>query len=753
MRNPLIGLIALAFSLAYAMPCVSQLPDVPEKPEVPASEVTPPDKAVTQKDLEASKASVVAEIRAMGGTVSPSGVITGSESGSTEAELAQAVITRIDAQLAMLRTQSELVVEQQKLQDMAKAGPSAALPEDSESLDFGAFDSILDQLEDVERALEQAQEEKEETLRSLEDAKRRVDKLDRRRRLEQSGTQGQILDPQARQLRWQTRIAREEVGLEQLRLAVAELRAQLRSRERDYWRSVAESGRKRLAVTEAGLIRELARIDEQSEQERERLVGLDGLLDEAHADWIKVQERSSDSVAGLKAEQIFRRTRMEVFDDERQIRLARLEALTAAGEIWRLRYAAAGALADGSTRAERVLRVEELERELERHLKNEQQRVEELQRRKRQLADRGKTTDPVAKGWAQRESEALAEGTELALAHLGELKQIQTLADRTLLETQSESIKIREVISKVRVSLEKAWQWELISFEDEPITVGKIFLALLLVIVGYFISKRISRSMAGVLMERFSVSQGAAHALQSFVFYVFVVSFFLWGFHLVGIPLTVFTLLGGVVAIGVGFGSQNVVNNFISGLILLAERPIKVGDLVDVDGVLGTIERIGLRSTRVRAGNNTHIFVPNSSFLEKNVLNWTSTDDLVRSSVDVGVAYGSPVVTVKELMLKALDAEPLVVKSPRPEVLFMEFGDNALLFRGYFWHGARQGLDSLRVQSALRFRFDELFAEANIVIAFPQRDVHLDTLSPLRIQLLDPAKPDSEGPALDDPGD
>lgn len=172
--------------------------------------------------------------------------------------------------------------------------------------------------------------------------------------------------------------------------------------------------------------------------------------------------------------------------------------------------------------------------------------------------------------------------------------------------------------------------------------------------------------------------------------------FFFWALRVVNIPLTVFTFVGGVLAIGIGFGSQNIMNNFISGLIILAEHPIKVGDLVDVDGIFGHVERIGPRSSRIRAGDNTHVIVPNSAFLEKNVLNWTVSDDLLRTQVDVGVAYGSPVDEVARELERAMAEEPTILAEPAPEVLFMEFGDNALTFRALFWVRVERSLDRHR---------------------------------------------------------
>ena len=296
--------------------------------------------------------------------------------------------------------------------------------------------------------------------------------------------------------------------------------------------------------------------------------------------------------------------------------------------------------------------------------------------------------------------------------------------------------KISDRLGPLREQLGSIWSYEITSVDGQPITIGKVAIAMLLILVGYLVSRLLSRRLGRSILPRLGLTKGAALAFQTLAFYCLFAVFFLWALRLVSIPLTVFTVLGGVLAIGVGFGSQNIINNFISGLIILAEHPIKVGDLVDVDGVYGQVERIGPRSSRIRAGDNTHVIVPNSAFLEKNVLNWTVSDDVIRVWVDVGVAYGSPVEEVAAGLERAIAEETDILEKPRPEVLFMDFGDNALAFRAYFWVRIASTLDGYRIRSRLRFRIDRIFREAGIVIAFPQRDVHLDSLSPLEIRLV-----------------
>ena len=206
--------------------------------------------------------------------------------------------------------------------------------------------------------------------------------------------------------------------------------------------------------------------------------------------------------------------------------------------------------------------------------------------------------------------------------------------------------------------------------------------------------------------------------------------------RLVDFPLTIFTIAGGALAIGVGFGSQELMNNFISGLIMLMERPVRVGDLVELGGTYGHVEAIGARSTRVLASNNTHIIVPNSFFLQNNVINYTLSDDVVRTVVKVGVAYGSPVREVERLLKQALVDKPKVIHDREPRILFANFGDNSLEFEMYFWVHARSIMERNATESEVRFDIDDLFRGAGITIAFPQRDIHLDTLKPLDVRMV-----------------
>lgn len=210
------------------------------------------------------------------------------------------------------------------------------------------------------------------------------------------------------------------------------------------------------------------------------------------------------------------------------------------------------------------------------------------------------------------------------------------------------------------------------------------------------------------------------------LFIVATVVIFLTTLSLLKIPITAFAFLSGAIAIGFGFGAQNIINNFISGWILIGEKPIRIGDFLEVENTKGIVEEINTRSTRIRRVDGVHLLVPNSKLLENTVINWTLRDHMVRGVVSVGVAYGSPCKQVSQLIMQATKDQPEVLQDPKTVVFFQEFGDNALIFEVYFWINSQVEGGLRSVASNIRFRLDELLAQNNIVIAYPQRDIHID---------------------------
>lgn len=296
-----------------------------------------------------------------------------------------------------------------------------------------------------------------------------------------------------------------------------------------------------------------------------------------------------------------------------------------------------------------------------------------------------------------------------------------------------------EVAAGVGRWISTAWSYPIALINEQPITVSTITCGIMLLIAGYAISRLISSFIARVVLPKFGLGPTSIAPLRTVILYLLMIAFTFLALDIVNVPLTVFAFMGGAIAIGAGFGSQNLINNFISGLILLVERPIRIGDLVNVDGIEATIEKIGARSTTVRTGSNLDILVPNSKFLENNVTNWTLSDTQIRTSITIGVAYGSPVKSVLQILDSVVRSHPLVLQGQEPIVLFKDFGDNSLDFEVHFWIHMRRMMDCRRVESDLRVEIDDAFREHDITIAFPQRDVHLDFKAPIEVSLSDSA--------------
>ena len=285
-------------------------------------------------------------------------------------------------------------------------------------------------------------------------------------------------------------------------------------------------------------------------------------------------------------------------------------------------------------------------------------------------------------------------------------------------------------------TLKTIWHYPLFSLGGTSVLVGQLLLALLVLVIGYIVSKLIER-LTHRRLEKSGVRTDAAYLMQRIVFYALLVIVVMTALSLLNVPLGAFAFVSGAVAIGVGFGAQNLVNNFISGWILLMERPVRIGDFIEIDEHTGLVDHIGNRSTRIHRVDGVHILIPNSQMLERVVVNWTLIDHRIRSTLRVGVAYGSPVKKVAELIKLAVEEQPDVLDEPEVMVIFEDFGDNALIFDAYFWADVGGERYLRQIRSAARFRIDELFHEHGIVIAFPQRDVHMDTLSPLDIRIVD----------------
>lgn len=290
------------------------------------------------------------------------------------------------------------------------------------------------------------------------------------------------------------------------------------------------------------------------------------------------------------------------------------------------------------------------------------------------------------------------------------------------------SQEIQQLISDI-------WHLKLITVQNVQLTLGNVTLALVMLLLTNRLAKLLSKFILKRLVLPFHPDSQALNTYRRLIYTTNFALFFVISLSIAGIPLTIFTVVGGALAIGVGFGSQNIVNNFISGLILMAEKPLKVGDVVELDNITGTVLEIATRATRIRTMENKVWIIPNSMFLEKAVLNWTNGNSIVRTDVAVGVAYGSDLEKVKQLSLKVLQDMAFVEPSPNARVIFDDFGDSSLTFRLLFWADLDKVDTLMECRSEIRFALDRVFREAQIEISFPQRDLHLRSSTPLEVKI------------------
>ncbi len=276
---------------------------------------------------------------------------------------------------------------------------------------------------------------------------------------------------------------------------------------------------------------------------------------------------------------------------------------------------------------------------------------------------------------------------------------------------------------------------ELFTLFDITFTSGDLVAVPLIYVVGIWLMKKLAH-IATYRLRSSGASADTIHLFKRLFYIIAGAILIVTTLDVMNVPLTAFAFLSGAVAIGVGFGAQNIINNFISGWILMWERPIRIGDFLEVDGARGTVETINTRSTRIRRVDGVHMLIPNSKLLENTVVNWTLIDNLTRTSVRVGVAYGSDCKLTARLIEQATRQQEDILTEPKPVVIFDDFGDNALMFESFFWVNATKERDLRVIRSQVRFTIDELFAEHDIVIAFPQRDVHLDGT----LQLVKPSR-------------
>jgi small-conductance mechanosensitive channel len=685
---------------------------------------------------------------------------TAKQMGVTMTDLHQrttslrAIQSAYERLLTALKKQAAQEEEKSLLNEKLKAQDQIRVAQ-KPPFNLSFYDSVLDELAVAEHQEKTAALAAKLSQKTLEDASSSLEKAQKEWRNLKDQLEAVSKEERNQKLKWDLEKAELEkelseglVNLEKAnrdnmlkQVKLAELRVEL-SRRKIGW------VRMNLHFDEADLARQVETLETKKTELEKRVQRLVRKQKKAEEAWLLSQERStsafkerSDPVveAVMKEHEAWRNTYQAVLEQTEDM----LQLLAHEEQVWRLRYAL---IKGGMGHKEIMGQIDKIEKHIENinRILNVQQSYQanlqsEITALEKKLAEQG--LRPAVSQHLKNKMKALRTAAGGRFEYISLLLETEQMDRRVLGEIgmKLKGVSLRQRFTNLKSELQKIWGFEVWVIDNRPVTVRKLIVTLLILIIGILVAKYLLRTIARRVLPHTPLKETTASAIQKLFTYFAYLLILILALRIVNIPLAAFAFLGGAIAIGFGFGAQNLINNFISGFIIMGERPINIGDIIEVEGVLGKVEEIGARCTRIRTGENIHILVPNSSFLEKNITNWTLSDQKIRAYVTAGVIYGSPVQEVERLLLKAVSENEKVLKEPEPFVLFNDFGDNALVFQVHFWISIRRIIERRLIESSVRFRIDELFREAGIVIAFPQRDVHLDAKQPLEFRLIEKA--------------
>jgi small-conductance mechanosensitive channel len=273
------------------------------------------------------------------------------------------------------------------------------------------------------------------------------------------------------------------------------------------------------------------------------------------------------------------------------------------------------------------------------------------------------------------------------------------------------------------------FQYKLFEINRTPVTPSSIVMFVIVVAVFYLFSRLLQKALQNKILTRFRIDKGTQYTLSRVSHYVVMIIGGLLAFQFIGIDLSGLAVIVGLLSVGIGFGLQNVTSNFIAGLILLFERPIKVGDRVTVGHTEGDVIAINMRSTTVRSLDNISIIVPNSEFVSSQVINWSHGDPKVRLIVEVGVSYNSNLDDVIRSLHEVADENQNVLKHPEPDVLLSNFGDSSWNMKLRVW--LENPENYYKIHSDINCEIVRKFRQNGIEIPFPQRDLHVRSPVPI----------------------
>lgn len=678
------------------------------------------------------------------------------------AQLLEETEAVIQQQITAIKKQASLQQLQKRMENVLSSPQNLAVPL-LPPYSLSVLDEYLDEQEAQNLLDETAELAREVAQKNLEDAQLNYDKAEQNLRKikedadAQVGKENQVVYEFTKivaQLEFD--LAEAALNLNQVYLQNAETEVNLNKQQSSILKNQTELIRANLEYDEEDLQEKLKNTETIRQQHNERIQSLASEQQEVEAKWLKAQEQF-DSIkdrdentkliakAWLDEREAWKNTYQQALVQTENI----FRLLSYGDEIWHRRYALLQGNYNPNQLVEWLKELESSQKNIDRlsSLVSSAQNNLPAQILALQvtLSQKKDSLPAEAINHMLSQLKAMEKLSANNLEYISKLQIIKKFESRYIDEIHEKRKNIRfiDLVKGVALEMNKKLEFELYVIDDQSITIRKIILALFILFVGLFLAKLFSRFVMNRLMAKTQLDESAKAAIHKVTFFILTIILVLYALHTVNIPLTILALLGGAVAIGVGFGSQNLINNFISGFILMFERPIKIDDVIEIDNIIGRVQHIGTRCTQIRTQANLNILVPNSSLLEKNIINWTLSDDVVRCNISVGVAYGSSTRDTVKALERAVEEHELILKKPEPIIVFKDFGDNALIFEVYFWIRLGKGrMVKVQTESNVRFLIEKHLREADIVVAFPQRDVHMDTSKPLDLRIINVDKND-----------
>ncbi len=406
-----------------------------------------------------------------------------------------------------------------------------------------------------------------------------------------------------------------------------------------------------------------------------------------------------------------------------------LTMLALTKRLWGLRYDLARKAIDRTTIPETIKNMDRETADLYRNLSQVQKKLLELQAQQSAIEKELEESSTTQKSRAvlRKHRDVIQRTIESCLNFITAIRLTEAQERHFVSDLQAEfnTINLVERLRRFwRVRVEKVLTTELWASGGYTVRLQEFLIAFAITVFGTWIARHLVHLLTWFLARRNKLDETRRRTFDRFIGNFAAIVVFIIALYIVGIPLTAFAFLGGAAAISIGFGAQDIFKNLMGGIMLTLNRTFRIGDIIETSGVCGTVADVGMRCTIIRTFDEKEVIVPNADLTANRLTNWSLSDSLLRVPIEIGVEYGTDVKKVRETLLKVVDSNAKIMKTPAPWVCFGNFGDSAYEFTLYFWINQKI-IGAARIGSEVREAITIAFAKEDIVIAFPHMDVNL----------------------------